>query len=114
MGIAVCGVLAFSACKNAPDNHGRFVNPEKKHSTKKPESSLAEYLIVLKDNVSISDAVNSLKRYEVQVLRDLKKGRYLIGMKNDPGINQLQNELADSEVITHIQPNFTYTIQPSK
>ena len=70
-----------------------------------------EYIIVLKQYVSIANATNILKKYQVQVIRNLKKNRYLIVLKNDPGIEQLQKDIGDSEHIQHIQPNFTFTIQ---
>lgn len=80
-------------------------------SAKGKEIKLTEYIIVLKENVSVADAIDNLQKYDVQVIRDLKKGRYLIGLKNNPGINQLKHDLEGSEYIKHIQPNFTYKAQ---
>ena len=72
---------------------------------------MTEYILVLKENVSVADALNSLQKYDVQVIRDLKKDRYLIGLKNNPGIDRLQEDVESSEYIKHIQPNFIYKIQ---
>ena len=80
-------------------------------STTKNESTLAEYIIVLNENVSIADALNNLQDYEVKVIRDLNKNRYLIGLVKDPGIEKLTKEVEKSEHIKRIQPNYSYTIQ---
>ena len=80
-------------------------------STTENESTLAEYIIVLNENVSIADALNNLQDYEVQVIRDLNKNRYLIGLVKDPGIEKLTKEVEKSEHIKQIQPNYSYTIQ---
>ena len=72
---------------------------------------MAEYIVVLNENVGIESATSILKRYEVKVIRDLKKSRYLTGLKKDPGIEQLRKDVENSGLIKQIQPNFTYTIQ---
>ena len=84
---------------------------QSENTTDKNESILTEYIIVLKENVSISIAIGLLEKYEVQVIKDLKKNRYLIGLKNDPGLEQLKKEVEATEYIEQIQPNFSYTIQ---
>ena len=48
---------------------------------------------------------------EIQVIRDLKKNRYLIGLKHDPGIEQLKKEVEAAGQIKLIQPNYTYKTQ---
>jgi hypothetical protein len=75
------------------------------------ESILAEYIIVIEENISFDKAISIFNQYKTQIIRDLNKGRYLIGLKIDPGIEQLQKDIEGSEYIKHIQPNFSYTIQ---
>ena len=104
-------VFLFSACTDSTHSRKEVIGSGVETSISNEDSSLFEYIVVLDENVSIEDAISILKKYEVQVIRDLKKGRYLIGLKNDPGIEQLKKEVEGSEYIKHIQPNFTYTTQ---
>lgn len=90
---------------------GYVADRKTESSASNGESILAEYIIVLQENVSIASAINSLQKYEAQAIRDLKKGRYLIGLENDPGIELLKKDVEGSDLIKHIQPNFTYTTQ---
>ena len=109
--VTVCGILALSACKEAINSNERVSDRASESSESNRRSSLAEYIIVLKKSSSIADALNSLHKYDVQVIRDLKKGRYLIRLEEDPGIGRLEKDVKGSEYIKHIQPNFVYTIQ---
>ena len=68
-----------------------------------------EYIIVLTKNSRLNDAVDDIAQYDVSVIRDLKRDRYLIGLGNDPGIAALRKVLDGSQYITHIQPNYTYS-----
>ena len=109
--VTACGIFALSACTESNYNSEYVVDRKAEASAKGKETKLTEYIIVLKENVSVVDALNSLQKYDAQVIRDLKKSRYLIGLKNNPGINQLKNDLEGSEYIKHIQPNFSYKAQ---
>lgn len=109
--MAVCGVFVLSACREASYNNKEIVDQGIQSSIGSNKTSQAEYIIVLKENVSISDAINGLKKYDAQVIRDLKRRRYLIGLERNPGIEHLQKDIEGSEYIEYIQPNFTYTTQ---
>jgi len=109
--VVVFGLLVISACTE-PNNQSGFIADRKTESSaSNNEITLAEYIIVLEENVSIADAIDNFQIYEAQVIRDLNRGRYLIGLKNDPGIGQLRKDVEASEQIKQIQPNFTYSIQ---
>ena len=109
--IVVFGTFVISACTES-NYQGEYVTDGKAElSSSNNESILVEYIIVLEGNISIGDATSILKKYEVQVIRNLKKGRYLIGLNNDPGIERLKKEIEGSEYIKQIQPNFSYSIQ---
>ena len=109
--IVVIGIAQISACtesnRRSEKNAEQVVEPSVTNNELKP----SEYIIVLDENVSITNAIGILEKYEAQVIRDLNKNRYLIGLKNDPGIEQLEKDVESSEHIKHVQPNFTYTIQ---
>ena len=109
--IVVVGLFVTSACSESIFHKEQTASQEVLLPVGNDESDLIEYIIVLNDNVDIARALNKLKKYEVQVIRDLNRGRYLIGLKNDPGIEQLRKDVEASEKIKLIQPNFTYTIQ---
>jgi len=109
--IVVFGVLVISACTESTGQSEYVADRKTEFSTSNNDSITAEYIIVLKENVSISSAINHLQKYEAQVIRDLERGRYLIGLKNDPGIELLQKDVEGSDLIKLIQPNFSYTIQ---
>ena len=109
--IVVSSVFLISACTESNYHGEKVAQPKVESSVSNEALNLSEYIIVLEDDVSISSATSILEKYQVQIIRDFKKNRYLIGLKHDPGIEQLQKEVEGSEHIKHIQPNFTYTIQ---
>ena len=75
------------------------------------QTNITEYIIVLKENTRAEDALNTLQKYNARLIRDLKRNRYLIGLENDPGIDQLKLDTDNSKDIKHIQPNYRYEIQ---
>jgi hypothetical protein len=111
IGIVVCSTFAISACTESNQKSEYIPDRVTESSVSNEEPNLTEYIIVLEKDVSIESATGILKKYEVQVIRDLKKDRYLIGLKNDPGIERLKKDVEGSGYIKYIQPNFTYTIQ---
>lgn len=109
--IVIFGLLVISACSEPNNQSGYIADRKTESSASNNDIILAEYIIVLEENVSIADAIDNFHIYEAQVIRDLKRGRYLIGLKIDPGIERLKKEVEGSDRIKYIQPNFTYTIQ---
>ena len=105
------GVLVISACQERNYQNEKVAEREVGFSESNEESDSSEYIIVLEENTSITTALNNLQKYELRVIKNLKKGRYLIELKQDPGIEQLRKDLEGSEHIKQIQPNFIYTIQ---
>ena len=104
-------VFLFSACTDTSYQEKNVAERGLDFPVPKEKSSLVEYIVVLKENTSIANATDFLKKYQVQVIRDLKKNRYLIRLKNDPGIERLQQDIEDSEFIKYIQPNYRYKTQ---
>ena len=109
--IAVIGVFIISACTEPNNQSGYIADRKTESSASNNEIILAEYIIVLEENVSIVDAIDKFQIYEAQVIRDLKRGRYLIGLKIDPGIEQLNKDVEGFEHIKLIQPNYSYKTQ---
>ena len=103
--------MVISACTEPNNQNGYIADRITESSASNNEIILAEYIIVLEENVSIADAIDKFQIYEVQVIRDLKRGRYLIGLKIDPGIEQLNKDIEGFEHIKLIQPNYSYKTQ---
>jgi len=103
--------LVISGCSDPNYHNQKGTEPEIELSAGNEESKPKEYIILLSENVSIENALGHLQEYDAQVIRDLKRGRYLIGLKNDPGIEQLKKDVENSLYIKQIQRNFSYTIQ---
>ena len=72
--------ILFSACTESTYNREEVIGGRVAALKNNKESSLIEYIVVLNENVSIENAINILKKYEVQVIKDLKKGRYLMSI----------------------------------
>ena len=109
--IVVFSIFLISACTEPNYQSENVADDKTELLASNDESNLSEYIIVLEKNASIESASSIFDKYDGQVIKDLKKGRYLIRLKNNPGIEQLQKEVEGSEHIEHIQPNFTYTTQ---
>ena len=101
----------ISACQKPSYQNEKVAEPEVESSTSREESKQNEYIIVLSENVSIENAISNLQKYDAQVIKNLKRGRYLIRLRSDPGIEQLKKDVLEFKDINHIQPNFVYTIQ---
>lgn len=106
-----CCLFLLSACTQESHNSSHVSKQLKDTAIRVKKVDVVEYIIVLKKDVKVTDAVNSLKIYDVQVIKDLKRDRYLIGVKNDHGIDKLKKDIVDSEYIKHIQLNFIYSTQ---
>ena len=109
--IVVGSICLLTACVDNQHANSTSTNGTTSTLINNKEEKIAEYIIVLNNRVKISDAINVFEKYDVQVIKDLKRDRYVIGLKNDPGIEQLQKDIVDSNQIKHIQPNFIYTTQ---
>lgn len=101
----------MSACTENKYNSSHVTNQSLDTSLKIKKVNAAEYIIVLKKDVKITDALNSLKIYDIQLIKDFKQNRYLIRLKSNPGIERLQKDIIGSEYIKFIQPNFSYKSQ---
>lgn len=107
----VFGALVISACQEPNYQNEKVAEREVEFSSSNEESNLGEYIIVLEENINIADAMTELQQFDSQIIKNLKRDRYLIKLKNDPGIEQLKKHIEGSERIKQIQPNFSYTIQ---
>ena len=103
--------MVIPGCSDSNYYGEKTTETEVEFSAGNEESKSNEYIIVLAENISIENAISNLQKYDARVIKDLKRGRYLIGLKNDPGIKQLKKDVEGSEHIKQIQPNFSYTIQ---
>ena len=78
---------------------------------KHDEVKLTEYIIVLNEGAVISDSIKVFNKYQVEILKDLKRNRYVIGLMNDPGMKVLLKEIEQHGNIKLIQPNYRYQAQ---
>lgn len=107
----VCGVFVTSACTERKYNSNYIVKKPLDSSEQLNKVKVIEYIIVLNKGVKFPDAVMSLKIYDIQLIKDIKRDRYVVGFNNDPGIEQLRKDIVRSKYIKHIQPNFSYKAQ---
>ncbi|VAW93917.1 hypothetical protein MNBD_GAMMA21-189 [hydrothermal vent metagenome] len=68
----------------------------------------AEYLVSLDKNVLIDDIISQFSVYGPRVVKDLGRGRYLIQLEQDPGLDVLKQEDCFKKAACKIQPNFKY------
>lgn len=104
-------MFLLSACTEQNPASSNKMQGKIEASINSNKENITEYIIVLNKGVETSDAMDALKKYDVQIVKDLKRGRYVIKLKNDPGIKLLEKEVLNSELIKHIQPNYVYTTQ---
>lgn len=104
-------MLFLAACSDIEQQSGPSDLLKSESMMKKDDVGRSEYIIVLGENVSITHALDSLSRYEAELIKDLKKGRYVIELRTDPGIERLKKDVEKSEYINFIQPNYQYKAQ---
>lgn len=104
-------IFLISACTEKNYNSRPITDKPLNVSAVNKKEKISEYIIVLNKGIKLTTALSSLKRYDTHLVKDLKRGRYLISLKNDPGINKLKKDIVYSKYIKHIQPNFIYTTQ---
>lgn len=85
---------------------------EQTPSSSSQSSKQSEYIIVLKEGIEIEAVVETLTKYGGRTIRDLGRGRYLVSLALDPGIDALQQDPELIKGILSIQPNHRYSIQP--
>ena len=105
------GGLVFSGCAENINSLDNFTSSSKVIILVADQEKVIEYIIVVKENVKISAAMNILNKYDAHIIKDLNRGRYLVGVKQDPGIEQLRKDIVGSDYINYIQPNFIYKPQ---
>ncbi len=72
-----------------------------------------EYIVTLVDGGAIESVRKTLAVYYVLKLEDLGKNRYLVKLRNDPGPEEVKNQLLVSPEVKAVQPNYLYsTSQP--
>ena len=103
--------MLITACAENNYNSNHVKNQLSETSIQINKVNTANYIIVLKKDVKITDAIASLKKYDIQLIKDLKRNRYLVGLKSNPGIEQLQKDIIDSDYIKFIQPDYSYKSQ---
>ena len=105
------GITIFPACQAASDTNTQKSKLIYDSSNKSHKVTLNEYIIVIKESSNIDNAIETLKKYDARILRDLKRNHYLIGLVNDPGIEQLKIDIQNNMYIKYIQPNYRYELQ---
>jgi hypothetical protein len=111
IGTFFAGVSLIGGCSDSNYQNGQLTALAVEGAATVNTSIQNEYIIVLAENVSIEEALDQLQVYGATVIRNLKRGRYLISVKQDPGIERLTEDFDGSEIIQHIQPNYTYRTQ---
>ena len=68
----------------------------------------AEYLVTLDKDVHITDIMKQFSGYGPKLVKDLGRGRYLIQLEQDPGLDVLKQQDCFKKAACKIQPNFKY------
>ena len=105
------GLFLISACTENKHNNSFIADKSLNTSTDIKKEKTSEYIIVLNKGITITTALSGLKIYNVHLIKNLKRGRYLVGLTNYPGVEKLKKDSVSSKYIKHIQPNFIYTTQ---
>ncbi len=71
-----------------------------------------EYIISLRKGGDEKHLRALYKKYGIQKVTPMGRGRYLIRIQRDPGLERLKKETIDSEFIKAVQPNFRYHTTP--
>ena len=69
-----------------------------------------EYIVSLKPTEDSETVRKVYGEYEIAFLNDLGRGRYLMRLSKDPGLESLKRKAAASGKIESIQPNFRYRL----
>jgi hypothetical protein len=75
---------------------------------KQPNVVSGEYIVTLDDDVQMEDLVNQFSAYNMVIIKDLGRRRYLIHLDQDPGLDTLMEYDCFKNAECKIQHNFKY------
>jgi hypothetical protein len=108
--ILILGTLVNPICLESKQPGDTLKAPVSSQTVGAEETGLSEYILVLEEKGNINNVIDQLDGYDARVIKDLGRGRFLIGLKLDPGIEQLTRIVEDSDQIRLIQPNYNYGV----
>ena len=74
-----------------------------------------QYIVKLKEEGSTETLHKVFAEFGVKSIQDLSKGRYLITLEKDPGLEGITRQAVTSSNIEYVQPNYIYrTMQPAQ
>lgn len=110
-GSFLVGSLSIGGCSESGYREGRADQTVVQASAGLERSEPAQYLIQLAEGKNIETVIALLQKFDARIVRDLDRGRYLVELGSDPGLEQLVNEFHGSDLIDQIQPNYSYQSQ---
>ncbi len=75
---------------------------------KQLQSAASEYIVTLDKGIQVEELKNQLSEYDLVVVKDLGRGRYLVRFNADPGLDVLKKQGCFKNSKCKIQPNFKY------
>ncbi|MDY6933916.1 MAG: hypothetical protein SVZ03_06795 [Spirochaetota bacterium] len=110
-------ILIMMCCSNTGNYNGdQPIVIKKSHNKPNQGKNRApgEYIVTVREGSDDSVILNSFSSYGLIRIKSIHKykGRhtYLIKLKKDPGIEELEKRIRKSDMLLHIQPNYIYRI----
>ena len=71
-----------------------------------------QYIVTLKKGANSETLTSVFQQYGIKSIQEFSKGRYLIILEHDPGLDTIIKQAAASSEIDTVQPNYTYQAIP--
>ena len=86
----------------------RILTPQPTSENRMP----GQYLVTLKEGASTETLTEVFKQYGIKSIQDLSRNRYLTTLDQDPGVEEMSKQTANSSEIEDVQPNYIYRTMP--
>ncbi len=103
---SITAMVVLSACSSEQPQAHMNKNTMQQEAQKKVMAG--EYIVTLGKSVCIEDIKQQFSAYGPNVIEDLGRGRYLIHLEQDPGLDALKKINCFKASTCKIQHNFKY------
>jgi hypothetical protein len=109
--VALAGSLACAAtgggAAGAPD-------PPAPPAATRGDRAPGEYLVTLREGGDEAALRRALARHALREVEALGRGRFLVRLADDPGLDALRRDALASGEVVDVQPNFAYRKAPRR
>ena len=104
-------VMSCSDSANQENLEPRIITTQTTAENRVP----GQYIITLKKGGRVETLHEVFAEFGVRSIQDLSRGRYLITLEKDPGLENISRQAVTSPNIESVQPNYIYrTMQPAQ